>query len=91
VWHLIACSVKAWGQVAAKYAPHNWEKGIDYSRVYGALLRHMMAWWGGEDTDPETGLSHLHHAACCIMFLQHFVEVGSEAYRDRDDRPITDD
>lgn len=54
---------------AHKYADRNWEKGMEWSRVYGALQRHMAAWWGGEDTDSETGLSHLAHAGCCIMFL----------------------
>lgn len=73
---------------ANKYADRNWEKGIDYSRVYGAMLRHMTAWWGGEDHDPETGESHLNHAACCVMFLQHFVETGD--YAGRDNRPRGD-
>lgn len=61
---------------AKKYSERNWELGFDWSRPYGALLRHMFAWWGGEDKDPETGLSHLDHAACCIMFLQEFEEKG---------------
>lgn len=54
---------------AKKYAPRNWEKGMDWSRCFGALMRHMWAWWRGEDRDPETGFSHLAHAACCLMFL----------------------
>lgn len=70
---------------AKKYAPRGWEKGIAYSRVYGALLRHMTAWWKGENQDPETGESHLHHAACCIAFLQTFEARGRE---ELDDRPI---
>ena len=54
---------------AEKYADRNWELGMDWSRPYAALLRHMLAWWSGEDTDPETGMSHLCHAGCCIAFL----------------------
>lgn len=54
---------------AKKYADRNWEKGMDWSRVFGGLMRHMWAWWRGESFDPETGFSHLAHAACCIMFL----------------------
>lgn len=54
---------------ATKYAPRNWEKGMEWGRVYGALLRHLNAWWGGEHNDPETGESHLAHAGCCIAFL----------------------
>ena len=47
----------------------NWEKGMKWGRVFGALMRHMWAWWRGQDRDPETGFSHLSHAACCIAFL----------------------
>ena len=47
----------------------NWEKGMKWGRPVGALMRHMWAWWQGEDKDAETGLSHLAHAACCILFL----------------------
>ena len=68
---------------AKKYADRNWEKGINYSRVYGAMLRHMTAWWMGEDLDPETGLSHLHHAACCASFLQTYTERNMDSFDDR--------
>lgn len=61
---------------AKKYAPRNWEKGLDYSRAYAAALRHLFEWWAGEDNDPETGLSHVAHAACCLMFLSHYIETG---------------
>lgn len=54
---------------AVKYAPRNWEKGMKWGRCFGALMRHMWAWWRGQDRDPETGFSHLSHAACCIAFL----------------------
>lgn len=58
---------------AAKYSDRNWEKGMQWSRVFGALMRHLWAWYRGQDNDPETGESHLHHAACCIAFLQTYV------------------
>lgn len=54
---------------AEKYESRGWEKGMEWGRVYGALLRHLNAWWGGEEKDPETGYSHLWHAGCCIAFL----------------------
>lgn len=68
---------------AVKYAPRNWELGMDWHRPYAALLRHMLSWWGGEDLDPETGLSHLAHAGCCIAFLIAYDQrrIG------KDDRP----
>src|SRR6476659_9093489 len=58
---------------AAKYEAWNWAKGTyDWSRLYGALLRHLNAFWSGEDCDPESGLPHLSHAACMLMFLTRY-------------------
>jgi hypothetical protein len=57
---------------AAKYSDRNWEKGMSWGRVFAALMRHLWSWWRGEDKDPETGESHLHHAGCCIAFLQTY-------------------
>jgi hypothetical protein len=54
---------------AAKYEANNWARGTDWSRYFAALCRHVFAWWGGENRDPETGLSHLAHAGCCLLFL----------------------
>lgn len=54
---------------ARKYEAHNWRKGFQWSRLLGAALRHLMAYMAGEDKDPESGLSHLAHAGCCVMFL----------------------
>lgn len=69
---------------ATKYAPYNWTKGISYSRVYGAALRHLWSWFRGENKDPETGLSHLAHAGCCVLFLLQY----EHTRREFDDRPI---
>jgi hypothetical protein len=69
---------------AKKYDAWNWSKGIKYSRVYAATLRHLWAWYRGEDNDPETGKSHLAHAGCCILFLLQYVRTR----RSYDDRPI---
>lgn len=70
---------------ANKYADRNWEKGMLYHRCYGAMMRHMLAWWAGEDKDPESGLSHLDHASACIHFLQHYEKTGQ--FLEFDDRP----
>ena len=59
---------------AAKYDQRNWEKGMSWGRVFGAMMRHMWAWWGGQKADDETGFSHLHHAAACLMFLIAYEE-----------------
>ena len=57
---------------AEKYRERNWERGMRWGRPFAALMRHMWAWWRGERQDPETGMSHLWHAACCIAFLIAF-------------------
>lgn len=54
---------------AKKYSPDNWKKCEDSSRYVGALHRHINAYQKGETHDPETGLSHLAHATCSLMFL----------------------
>jgi hypothetical protein len=65
---------------ANKYADRNWEKGMSWGRIFGALMRHMWAWWGGEAKDQETGYSHLWHAGCCLMFLIAYErrEIGTD-------------
>lgn len=70
---------------AAKYRERNWERGMSWGRCFGALMRHMWAWWAGERNDPESGLPHLAHAACCLMFLVAYEarSVGT------DDRKLT--
>jgi hypothetical protein len=55
---------------AKKYAPGNWKKVEDAERrYYNAAMRHLTATQRGEELDPETGLAHLAHAACCLLFL----------------------
>ena len=63
---------------AQKYAEHNWRKGFSWSRPLAAAMRHITAFNAGEDKDPESGLSHLAHAACCIMFLLEFEKTHPE-------------
>jgi hypothetical protein len=81
--HLL--STEALEQIAAvlqfgaqKYESHNWRKGFVWSRPLSAALRHILAFNNGEDRDPESNLSHLAHAACCIMFLLEFEKTRPE-------------
>lgn len=55
-----------------KYGARNWERGFNWSRAYGATLRHLNAWWSGESVDPESGESHLIHALAEVAFLVAF-------------------
>jgi hypothetical protein len=65
-WEALEQIAKVMGFGATKYAPGNWAKGITQSRLISAALRHVYQYNSGEDKDPESGLSHLAHAACCI-------------------------
>jgi Domain of unknown function (DUF5664) len=72
---------KALGKIAAvldygakKYDRENWRKVPDLEpRYLKACLRHIFARVRGEKIDPESGLPHLAHAACSILFL---LEIG---------------
>ncbi len=57
---------------AKKYGTHNWRKGMKFSRLADACLRHIYAFLDGEDKDEESGLSHLAHARCCLAFLLEY-------------------
>jgi hypothetical protein len=61
---------------AKKYAPHNWRKGLKYSRLLAASMRHIFAFVGGEDLDPESGLSHIDCATCSLLFLSELQKTG---------------
>lgn len=63
-------TVKVLTAGAQKYERDNWRYVDDAKyRYFNALQRHVWAWQRGEMHDPETGLHHLAHAMCCLMFL----------------------
>jgi hypothetical protein len=68
---------------ASKYAAWNWSKGMAWSVPYACAMRHLQAWFEGEDIDPESGLPHLGHVMCNLVMLSHF----AEHYPELDDRP----
>lgn len=53
---------------AIKYTEDGW-KEVEPRRYYAAALRHLFAWRDGERCDPESGLPHLAHAGCCVLFM----------------------
>lgn len=61
---------------ALKYGERNWEKGLGWGRIAGALLRHLAAWTRGIELDAESGRHHLAHAACCALMLLATVQRG---------------
>ena len=54
---------------AQKYGERSWERGMEWSRVYAALQRHLTAWWAGEDADLDSGQPHLWHVITNAAFL----------------------
>lgn len=69
---------------ALKYGKHNWRAiGVRSSIYYDAAMRHLMAWWEGEDVDPDSGLSHVTKAMACLHVLRDSMIQGNL----NDDRP----
>lgn len=60
-------AIRALGDVYAygesKYASWNWTKGMKWSRMSDAMLRHYERFSMGEARDPESGLLHSAHMA----------------------------
>jgi len=54
-----------------KYGRHNYRViGVRASVYYDAAMRHLMAWWEGEDIDPDSGISHVTKALSCLSVLR---------------------
>lgn len=77
--------VLRYGALEEGYGERNWEKGLQYSRIFAAAQRHLWKWWVGHQFDDKSRRHHLAHAACCLMFLLHYELFGR--YSDFDDRP----
>ena len=75
--------VKVLSYGAGKYGDRNWENGLVFGRVFAATMRHLWAWWRGEEKDEESGISHLSHATCNLFFLATYQSRGTGS----DDRP----
>lgn len=56
---------------ARKYTPNNWQK-VSRERFESAVMRHWSLYMQGEENDGESGLSHLAHMMCSLMFLMWF-------------------
>lgn len=70
---------------ASKYARDNWKKGYKWSLNFDAMMRHMFAFWEGEDLDPESGCAHVGHACwhalTLLWFMKHHKEGDDRAKR----------
>lgn len=62
--------VKVLAYGAKKYGPNNWQGLEDFeTRYQDAFMRHWKDYTCGEEYDPESGMKHLYHCFCNIMFL----------------------
>jgi len=69
---------------ADKYGPYNWrDDRVTMSVYYDAAMRHLMAMWEGEDSDPESGEPHQAHVMACMAIILDAQAAGSL----NDDRP----
>lgn len=75
--------VKVLTKGVEKYAPRNWEKGMEWSKIIASLKRHLAAIEQGEDYDPEDNLLHIDHLQCNAHFLSAYYTI----YPQGDDRP----
>ena len=67
-----------------KYGEYNYRSvGVQGSVYYDAAMRHLSAWWNGEDIDPDSGLPHLAKAMASIVVLRDGIFNG----KFNDDRP----
>jgi len=63
---------------AKKYDDRNWEKGIKWGRIFGAMMRHAWAYWCGESLDPVDGQHHLASVAWCAFALIEYERTHPE-------------
>jgi hypothetical protein len=81
--HLLEGTARVFMYGSKKYAPFNWVKGMAWTVPYACALRHLFAWFRGEDVDAESGQSHLDHVICNLLMLKHY----EKSYREGDNRP----
>jgi hypothetical protein len=78
--------VSAYTVGSIKYDDWNWAKGIHYSRVIGALLRHLVAWWWKRECHaPDDGQHHLAAVVWNALTLLHY-DLNHPKYKEFDDR-----
>lgn len=54
-----------------KYGRHNYRAvGVRASVYYDATMRHLFAWWEGEDIDPDSGMPHIVKAITSLVVLR---------------------
>lgn len=68
---------EAFADGAKKYGPYNWrDKAVSSTVYYAAALRHLAAWFDGEELAEDSGVPHLSHAIACLGILIDAASIG---------------
>ena len=65
-----------YGAKKPEYGRNNWKKGMEWSRLLDAGMRHGIAILRGEDIDRDSGNTHLAHMLGSIHMLMGNIELG---------------
>lgn len=75
---------------AEKYTPNGWKDVKPKSRYYAALMRHLLAQIEYEENggkglalDEESGLPHLDHAQCCLIFYREITNKEKQVIKQK--------
>ena len=72
LWPTTATALGSLGLLdgALKYGRSNYRAiGIRASIYKDAVIRHIDAWFEGEEVDPDSGLPHMAHALACLAII----------------------
>lgn len=76
--------MKAMADGRRKYGHMNWrQKTVSSTIYYDAAMRHLMAWFDGENMATDSGVHHLGHAMACLAIILD----AAANERLNDDRP----
>lgn len=87
---VLADVARQYGRGAHKYDDHNWRKGYPWSLSYAAAMRHLNAFWAGENWDKDLywasqEMDYPHHLDAAIFHLMTLREF-TRTHQEYDDR-----
>lgn len=83
-WRVMAGIAVALSEGAWKYRRHNYRvAGVRASVYFDATMDHLLAWFEGEDIDPDSGRHHIEKAITSLIVLRD-AQLGGVV---TDDRP----
>jgi len=74
----LAALVYVYTMGAGKYTDHNWRKGMAWSRVIGAMMRHIETFRNGTSIDPKDGQHVLGSVVWCAFALMEYERTHPE-------------